>query len=162
MGVLQPLKVTLTNWPEGQVEWIDAPYFADEPQRGTRPVPLGRDLLTPQPTEGALASPSIEAVGNYAIRIVWRDGHSTGIYPFQYLRDICPCPACRSTDASRTPASASDFSTRSDSSVLRPSTSPPDGEVGTCSIVTTRSWRPAALASSAAQASARSAPSDPS
>ena len=44
MGVLRPLKLTLTNWPEGEVQWIDAPYFADEPQRGTRPVPLSREL----------------------------------------------------------------------------------------------------------------------
>ncbi|MCY1055330.1 glutamine--tRNA ligase/YqeY domain fusion protein [Nannocystis sp. SCPEA4] len=45
MGVLQPLKLTLTNWPAGQVEWLDAPYFADDPTRGTRPVPIGRELL---------------------------------------------------------------------------------------------------------------------
>jgi glutaminyl-tRNA synthetase len=45
MGVLRPLRVLLTNWPEGQVEWIDAPYFADDPARGTRRVPLGRELL---------------------------------------------------------------------------------------------------------------------
>ena len=45
MGVLRPLKLTLTDWPEDRVEWIDAPYFADEPQRGTRPVPLSRVLF---------------------------------------------------------------------------------------------------------------------
>ena len=45
MGVLRPLKLTITNWPEGEVQWIDAPYFADEPQRGTRPVPLSRVLF---------------------------------------------------------------------------------------------------------------------
>jgi glutaminyl-tRNA synthetase len=44
MGVLRPLKLTLTNWPEGQVEWIDAPYFADDPSRGARKVPLAREL----------------------------------------------------------------------------------------------------------------------
>ncbi|MFY0535330.1 glutamine--tRNA ligase/YqeY domain fusion protein [Nannocystis pusilla] len=44
MGVLYPLKVTLTNWAAGEVEWIDAPYFADDPARGTRPVPIGREL----------------------------------------------------------------------------------------------------------------------
>nr|WP_276602974.1 glutamine--tRNA ligase/YqeY domain fusion protein [Nannocystis pusilla] len=45
MGVLYPLKVTLTNWAAGEVEWIDAPYFADDPARGTRPVPIGRELF---------------------------------------------------------------------------------------------------------------------
>jgi len=36
----------------------------------------------------------IEPVGNYAISIVWSDHHATGIYRFDFLRDICPCPQC--------------------------------------------------------------------
>ena len=36
----------------------------------------------------------IEAVGNYAVGFVWADGHRTGIYTFDYLRELCPCPAC--------------------------------------------------------------------
>jgi len=31
-----------------------------------------------------------ELVGNYALRIDWSDKHGSGIYSFQYLRDICP------------------------------------------------------------------------
>ena len=31
-----------------------------------------------------------ELVGNYALRIDWSDQHGSGIYSFQYLRDICP------------------------------------------------------------------------
>jgi DUF971 family protein len=31
-----------------------------------------------------------ELVGNYALRIDWSDNHGSGIYSFQYLRDICP------------------------------------------------------------------------
>jgi DUF971 family protein len=34
------------------------------------------------------------AVGHYAIQIEFSDGHATGIYSFDYLREICPCPAC--------------------------------------------------------------------
>lgn len=30
----------------------------------------------------------LEPVGNYAVRIVFDDGHSTGIYTWQYLHDI--------------------------------------------------------------------------
>ena len=30
----------------------------------------------------------IEAVGNYAIRIVFDDGHDTGIYSWRFLRDL--------------------------------------------------------------------------
>jgi DUF971 family protein len=39
---------------------------------------------------------SIEPVGNYALRIVWSDGHATGIYSYDHLRQICPCPGCKS------------------------------------------------------------------
>ncbi len=36
----------------------------------------------------------IRAVGNYAVEFRWRDGHSTGIYSYDYLRALCPCAAC--------------------------------------------------------------------
>jgi DUF971 family protein len=32
-------------------------------------------------------------VGNYAVAVRWSDGHETGIYPFDRLRELCPC--CR-------------------------------------------------------------------
>jgi DUF971 family protein len=38
---------------------------------------------------------AVEAVGGYAIRIDWSDGHNTGIYSFDHLRQICPCAACQ-------------------------------------------------------------------
>ena len=37
---------------------------------------------------------SIDPVGRYAIRFQWSDGHSTGIYTFELLRELCPCPIC--------------------------------------------------------------------
>ena len=42
---------------------------------------------------------SIDAVGPYAVQLVWGDGHRTGIYTFYYLRPICECAACRKTAA---------------------------------------------------------------
>ena len=36
----------------------------------------------------------IEPVGNYAISIAWSDQHATGIYRFDFLRQICPCEEC--------------------------------------------------------------------
>ena len=44
----------------------------------------------------ALRIESVEAVGRYAVRIHWNDGHSTGIYSFDHLRKICPCEECES------------------------------------------------------------------
>jgi DUF971 family protein len=37
---------------------------------------------------------NVEPVGQYAIRIYWSDGHNTGIYSFERLREICPCQEC--------------------------------------------------------------------
>jgi glutaminyl-tRNA synthetase len=45
LAVLRPLKVTLTNWPAGEVETIDAPYWpADVGKSGSRPVPFSGEL----------------------------------------------------------------------------------------------------------------------
>ncbi len=46
MAVLQPLRVTLTNWPGGRVEEIDAPYFPrDIGLEGSRQVPFSSELF---------------------------------------------------------------------------------------------------------------------
>jgi DUF971 family protein len=39
-------------------------------------------------------------VGNYAVQFDWNDGHRHGIYAFDYLRSICPCPECSSSGES--------------------------------------------------------------
>jgi glutaminyl-tRNA synthetase len=45
MAVLNPLKVVIDNYPEGQVEELDAPYFPDDPPKmGYRKVPFAREL----------------------------------------------------------------------------------------------------------------------
>lgn len=33
-------------------------------------------------------------LGNYALQIDFTDGHSTGIYSYDFLRTICPCEEC--------------------------------------------------------------------
>ena len=38
---------------------------------------------------------NVETVGRYAVRLFWADGHSTGLYSFDYLREICPCAECK-------------------------------------------------------------------
>ncbi len=49
MAVLRPLRVVLTNYPEGQTEWLEAPYWPhDVPNEGSRKVPFGRVLYIEQ------------------------------------------------------------------------------------------------------------------
>ncbi len=44
MAVLRPLKVVLLNYPEDQVEHLDAVNNPEDPAAGTRPVPFSREL----------------------------------------------------------------------------------------------------------------------
>ena len=48
MGVLQPLKVIIDNYPEGQVEELDAVNNPEDPDQGTRKVPFSRELYIEQ------------------------------------------------------------------------------------------------------------------
>jgi glutaminyl-tRNA synthetase len=42
--VLHPIKVVITNYPEGKVEELDALNNPEDPTTGTRKVPFGREL----------------------------------------------------------------------------------------------------------------------
>jgi len=44
MAVLRPLKVVLTNYPEGRTEELEAAVNPEDPSAGTRRVPFGREL----------------------------------------------------------------------------------------------------------------------
>jgi len=45
MAVLDPLRVVVTNYPEGESEELDAPYYPhDVAKEGSRPVPFSREL----------------------------------------------------------------------------------------------------------------------
>lgn len=43
-----------------------------------------------------LRAQSASQVGNYAVQINFNDGHNTGIFSYDYLRNVCPCPECAS------------------------------------------------------------------
>ena len=44
MAVLDPIKVVIENYPEGQVEWFDMPFSQDGSVKGSRKVPFSREL----------------------------------------------------------------------------------------------------------------------
>ncbi len=44
MGVINPLKVVLTNYPEDHTEMVDAVNNPEDPEAGTREVPFSREL----------------------------------------------------------------------------------------------------------------------
>ncbi len=48
MGVLRPLKVVLTNYPEGKIEMMEAMNHPGRPELGTREMPFSRELWIEQ------------------------------------------------------------------------------------------------------------------
>ncbi|UOE94553.1 glutamine--tRNA ligase/YqeY domain fusion protein [Alkalihalobacillus sp. LMS39] len=48
MGVLRPLKVVITNYPEGQVEMLDAEINPENPEMGTRQIPFSKEIYIEQ------------------------------------------------------------------------------------------------------------------
>jgi DUF971 family protein len=55
----------------------------------------------PTLTEEQTRLVDLKLVGRYAVAPTWGDGHATGFYAFELLRDRCPCAACRETRAAR-------------------------------------------------------------
>jgi DUF971 family protein len=58
-----------------------------EPEK-QQPGVLPMFKAAPKPTQ-------VEPAGKYAIRFTWNDGHETGIFSWEYLREVCPCPLCQ-------------------------------------------------------------------
>lgn len=48
MGVLRPLKLTITNYPEDQIEYLPALVNPNDPDAGTYEIPFGRHLYIEQ------------------------------------------------------------------------------------------------------------------
>ena len=88
--------VVRVTWDDGHIG-----EYAGEYLRGYCPCALcqghGAQIKFVEVPDSKLAE--ISAVGNYAVQFTWQDGHNTGIYTFDYLRSLCPCPECsRSKD----------------------------------------------------------------
>jgi len=100
--VAKPLPVEINHIKEKgavRVTWDDD-HVGDYPReylRGYCPCALcqghGGEVKFIDVVDAKLGG--ISAVGNYAIQFQWEDGHNTGIYTFDYLRSLCPCPECK-------------------------------------------------------------------
>ena len=82
------------TWTDGHVAEYEYNYLRGYcPCAGCQGHAAGDVIF--HPPAGAVEPNQIEPVGNYALSIAWSDGHSTGIYRYEFLREICPCDDCR-------------------------------------------------------------------
>ncbi len=54
----------------------------------------GKRILDPASISEDISISDMKLVGNYAIKIVWSDGHDTGLYTWKRLAVLCPYPRC--------------------------------------------------------------------
>ena len=80
MAVLRPLKVVIENYPEGQVEELDAVNHPDDAAAGSRKIKFGRELLIEQddfmenpPKKFFRLSPGMEVRLRYAYFITCKE-----------------------------------------------------------------------------------------
>jgi hypothetical protein len=95
----EKVRVLLTEGKGLEIDWNDGHRCATcieerklEGRKAGQPKPKPVELLpmyTPRTKPG-----SAHAVGRYAIQFNWLDGHSGGIYSWEYLRRNCQCREC--------------------------------------------------------------------
>jgi DUF971 family protein len=92
------------DWKDGHRSEYGIQYLRDKcpcagctGAHGTPPrAPGGQESSNPfQMYKPAMKMLEVEAVGNYAVRIKWNDGHDAGIYSYEHFRRICPCEECK-------------------------------------------------------------------
>jgi DUF971 family protein len=84
------------HWPDGRQSFYPIAFLRRmSPSADARTIreQLAKNPLTVLPntdTGQPLTATTAELVGNYAIRIRFSDGHDTGLYSWDYLREIDP------------------------------------------------------------------------
>ena len=84
------------DWKDGHHSEYGLEYLRDKcpcasctGAHGTEPQKTRYSKPDPFPMyKPRLKMNQVEAVGSYAVRIYWNDGHSSGIYSFEHLRQI--------------------------------------------------------------------------
>ena len=91
------------TWSDGHLSRYGFPYLRDQcPCSLCNDERSKKDAAQAKPGSGAVlpifkprvSAKAAAAVGNYAIQIEFSDGHATGIFSFEHLREICPCEEC--------------------------------------------------------------------
>jgi DUF971 family protein len=81
------------TWDDGHVSLLPLKLLRDEcPCAGCKGEVLFGKIYKPAPLsvfqEGMYELSALKPVGQYAIQAVWKDGHDTGIYSWEYLRSL--------------------------------------------------------------------------
>jgi len=77
------------EWKDGEVaEYVPRDLRMACPCAGCVDEMTGVRTLRPEDVDSHVYPSAIHYVGRYALQFVWSDGHATGIYPYEYLREL--------------------------------------------------------------------------
>jgi|SRR5436190_23977300 len=86
------LRIVWSDGRRGTIAWSRlrevCPCAVCREERQRPPNPL-RVLKESEIPRGPLKPTALTPVGNYAYKVVWNDGHDTGIFPFEFLYSLC-------------------------------------------------------------------------
>lgn len=101
---MYPLRVQQVSPSELRIEWDDGhvsrytlswlrkncPCASCKMESATGGGSVTLPILKP----GQYELRSIDPIGSYALQFSWGDGHRTGIYTYEHLRQLCECELC--------------------------------------------------------------------
>ncbi len=77
------------TWDETRADRVPYRYLRAEcPCAACKDEWTGQRTLDPATIRPDLKLEGMEAIGNYAVRLVWNDGHSSGLYSWDTLRKL--------------------------------------------------------------------------
>jgi DUF971 family protein len=77
------------TWSDGQVHRIPYRRLRGEcPCASCRNEWTGERILDPATIRADLKLEGMEGIGNYAVRLAWNDGHSSGLYTWETLQRL--------------------------------------------------------------------------
>ncbi len=102
-----PVEIGRANQHDIKISWPDnhvSIYPARElrlrcPCAGCVDEVTGKIRLIASSVPQNVTPVSIKLVGRYAMTVQWSDGHNTGIYGFDLLRQLCPCCQSHASDS---------------------------------------------------------------
>jgi DUF971 family protein len=96
IDVDRPVAITIT-WQDGHVSRYGLPELRRScPCAGCK---VERTAGTGPAVVDDLSIVDVKLAGAWGITPMWSDGHHTGIYSWDNLRDVCPCSVCATSAA---------------------------------------------------------------
>jgi len=94
---IEPREIAQEGEHQLRITWADEKVCEYNAARLRRACPCaqcvnewtGERTLKAEAISDEMEIKDIAIVGRYALNFRWSDGHDTGIYSFQYLRDLC-------------------------------------------------------------------------